>query len=272
MLRRPWPSSGPGKSRRSAIVLLAVRLDAHAVEGAVEPAGRGQDRVADRLGLHAAGRIVLQQAVLRVGLLRGRRGPIRRLERLRQHQRADQPLHRPAVFHEAGGQVVEQLGVRRQLADVAEVVDRAHQAGAEQVVPDAVDHHPGGERVVGAGDPLGQLEPAAAPPTRSARRAAPAPRGSAGARARPAWCSRRGRTPAVRCRVRSRRRRGRRAGGTGPLRRSRYSRRQRFQARRQAGAVAEQAAPEQRRRASARRRRSPGLRPRPGRPTRAASA
>ena len=43
----------------------------------------------------------------------------------------------------------------------AEVVDGRDQPLAEQVVPDAVDHHPRRERVLRAGEPFGQLEPAA---------------------------------------------------------------------------------------------------------------
>ena len=51
--------------------------------------------------------------------------------------------------------------MRRRVARHAEVIDGGDQALAEQVLPDAVDHHARGERVLRAGQPLGQLEPAA---------------------------------------------------------------------------------------------------------------
>lgn len=60
-----------------------------------------------------------------------------------------------------GSQGVEQLGVRRQLAGRAEIVDRADQSRAEEVMPHAVDVHAGRERIVRRDDPPGQLQPAA---------------------------------------------------------------------------------------------------------------
>ena len=56
-------------------------------------------------------------------------------------------LERPAVGDEPDRQPVEQLGVRGQLAELAEVVDRADEPLAEMPAPDAVDDHPRGERV-----------------------------------------------------------------------------------------------------------------------------
>ena len=50
--------------------------------------------------------------------------------------------------HELAGQPVEQLGVRRPLAEAAEVARGADDAPAEVVHPDAVDQHAGGERVL----------------------------------------------------------------------------------------------------------------------------
>jgi hypothetical protein len=55
-------------------------------------------------------------------------------------------------------QVVEQQRVGGKIASGTEVIDRAHQALAEQVHPDAVDDDAGGERVLRMGDPLGKLE------------------------------------------------------------------------------------------------------------------
>ena len=59
------------------------------------------------------------------------------------------------------GQEVEQLGVGGGLAPGSEVAGGGHQSGAEVLVPDPIDQHPGGQRVVRAGDGLGEFEPAA---------------------------------------------------------------------------------------------------------------
>ena len=48
--------------------------------------------------------------------------------------------------------------MRRRFAHLAEVLERGDDAAAEVVLPDAIDDDPGGERVVGRGDPLGQRE------------------------------------------------------------------------------------------------------------------
>ena len=129
---------------------------------AVEPAGGGQDGVADRLGLHAPGRVVVQQAVLRVGFAAAGDGRLdSRKPRVSTSERISRFTDQPSSTKRCG-QVIEQLGVRRQFADVAEIIDGADQARAEQVVPDAIDHDPRGQRIVGAGDRLGQLQPAAA--------------------------------------------------------------------------------------------------------------
>ena len=51
--------------------------------------------------------------------------------------------------------------MRRGLAGRAEVVDGADEPRAEEPVPGAVDDHPGRQRVVGVGQPVGQLATAA---------------------------------------------------------------------------------------------------------------
>ena len=73
-----------------------------------------------------------------------------------------QGLERPALLHEPGGQVVEQLRVRGRGAAGAEVAGGRDQRLAEVVHPDAVDDDPAGQRVVGGGDGPGQVEPSAA--------------------------------------------------------------------------------------------------------------
>ena len=52
--------------------------------------------------------------------------------------------------------------MRGPLAACPEVVARGHEPPAEMVLPDAIDHDPRGERILGTGDPARQLEPAAA--------------------------------------------------------------------------------------------------------------
>ena len=62
-----------------------------------------------------------------------------------------QPVQRldvPAGADELGGQPVEQLGVAGRLALHAEVLGGLHQAGAEELLPGAVDRHAGRQRVV----------------------------------------------------------------------------------------------------------------------------
>src|SRR5262245_4891773 len=53
--------------------------------------------------------------------------------------------------------------MRWELSCRAKVVGRANQARAEQPVPDSVNDDAGGQRVVTARQPLGQLAPAALP-------------------------------------------------------------------------------------------------------------
>ena len=71
-------------------------------------------------------------------------------------------LDAPAALDEGMGQPVEQLGMRRRLAVLAEVARRRDDPPAEMLLPDPVDHHPGGQRVVGARDPPRQRHAPAA--------------------------------------------------------------------------------------------------------------
>src|SRR4029453_8600033 len=56
---------------------------------------------------------------------------------------------RGSRLRKSRGQPVQQLRVRRLVPLEAEVVGGADDAAAEVVLPDAVDHHPGGEGVLG---------------------------------------------------------------------------------------------------------------------------
>ncbi len=68
---------------------------------------------------------------------------------------------RPASLDELGGEMIEQFGMRRRFAGHAEIVDAPRQPLAEQMLPQPVDHHAGGERIVGTRDPRRQFDAAA---------------------------------------------------------------------------------------------------------------
>src|SRR5262245_22821710 len=51
--------------------------------------------------------------------------------------------------------------MRRHIAGRAEIVDAADQPAAEEMMPDAIGDHTRRERVLLAGQPLGEFEPAA---------------------------------------------------------------------------------------------------------------
>ena len=74
----------------------------------------------------------------------------------RHHDQLGQLLHGPAIVHELRGQPVQQFGMRRHAAAMAEIAGRRHQALPEVILPDAVDHHARGQRIVFAGDPVRQ--------------------------------------------------------------------------------------------------------------------
>ena len=61
--------------------------------------------------------------------------------------------------HELRSQPVEQLGVRWGIALEAKVVWGANETLPEVMLPNAVDQHPGRERVFRVGDPAGELQP-----------------------------------------------------------------------------------------------------------------
>ena len=81
--------------------------------------------------------------------------------RARSHDLANHVLDRPVV-PKTRGQVVEQLGVARHLAEAAEVVGRRDEPAAEEVMPDPVRHHPGRERVLLGEHGIDQVEPSRA--------------------------------------------------------------------------------------------------------------
>jgi hypothetical protein len=64
-------------------------------------------------------------------------------------------LHAPAALHEFDREPIEQLGVRRLFAHLAEVVDRRDDPPAEMVMPGAIDDHSRGQGILLRRDPLG---------------------------------------------------------------------------------------------------------------------
>ena len=66
-------------------------------------------------------------------------------------------LDAPSLIDEEPSQPVQQFGVGRLLAHLAEVVWIGRQAPAEVVLPDAVDHDPGSEGIARVHDPLRQF-------------------------------------------------------------------------------------------------------------------
>ena len=126
-------------------------------------AARRQDRCRARSRRRAAG-CGSATDTLFVGIFRHIGGVVelrRHLVGLRRH---DQPVHlldAPAAVHELDRQPVEQLRMRRLLAHLAEVIERRHDAAAEMMMPDAIDDHARGQRIVRRRQPLRQRPPAA---------------------------------------------------------------------------------------------------------------
>ena len=74
-------------------------------------------------------------------------------------------MHRldgPAALDELRRQIIEQLRMRRRLAARTEVVGSFHQALAKVILPNAIHHHAGRERILRPREPLRQFEAAAA--------------------------------------------------------------------------------------------------------------
>src|SRR5207249_9076303 len=79
--------------------------------------------------------------------------------------REDEPmqfLDRPAVIDEPACEPVEELRMRGLLAHDSEVAGCADQSFPEVMLPDAVHDDARGERIVRAGEPPGQRQPAQA--------------------------------------------------------------------------------------------------------------
>src|SRR6476660_4341948 len=78
-----------------------------------------------------------------------------------QQNHAVQFLERPARFHEADRQIIQQLGMTGRIAPYAEITWTAHDSGSEVVQPYAIDDHTRVQRVIFRSDGMRQLQPSA---------------------------------------------------------------------------------------------------------------
>lgn len=130
--------------------------------GVVESSGHAQHAVAQGFEIEATAMGSPVQRV--VGVLGDGVGPeIGGLqESAREDDRADELLHRPALLHERARQMLQQGGVLARRGTDAEVARGLDERLTEEMHPDAVDHHAGGQRVGRARDGVGEVESAAA--------------------------------------------------------------------------------------------------------------
>src|SRR5215472_13761157 len=70
-------------------------------------------------------------------------------------------LDAPAALHKFDREPVEQLGMRGRTPRLAEIVERLDEPCPEMMLPDAVDHHPRGEWMLGASQPARKGKPPA---------------------------------------------------------------------------------------------------------------
>ena len=171
--------------QRIAVVAEDLRVDRtvelRAVHGGsdrflLELARRGKERVADLLGVETADVGAPMEAVFRIDKhaalpalrcgqdlfgIGGFAGILRRRGRLPVNRRGeDEPvkfLDAPAIGHETTRHPVEQFRMGGLFTEPAEVAAGRDKALAEVVLPDAVDHHAGAERILRVGQPPGQL-------------------------------------------------------------------------------------------------------------------
>ena len=106
----------------------------------------------------------MQQQVFRIGEFGGGvRGRAGHRVGVREHEFADELLHRPALLlHETCCEMVEQFTMRRRLAEHSEIIHGRHDAASEKMVPHAVHDDAGGERIRRVGDLAREFEPAGA--------------------------------------------------------------------------------------------------------------
>ena len=144
---------------------LAVGLDLQfvcgTVAGRVQPAGDPENGIPEGVRIHPSQGKTGQEEIVGVSLQGMPSGSRLLPVGGGSHDQAVQGLETPTAVHELAGQPVQQLGMGWPRSGASEVAGRAHQPHAEVMLPDAVHHDPGGQRMVGLGQPLGQRE---APP------------------------------------------------------------------------------------------------------------
>ena len=131
-----------------------IGLHAGASDCGRKQAARRQRQVAHHLGVHAEARPARKEPVLGIDLELVFTDPGGLPVRRRRHHQADQLFDVPAGLAEFHGQPVEQLRVRRRLALRSEIFRRLHQAGSENLLPEAIDRDARGQRIGRIDNPL----------------------------------------------------------------------------------------------------------------------
>ena len=141
---------------------FAAHRDRAAAEFGLEGAGDGEERIVELLEIEAADRGAPKVAI--VGILLGVLGVVggALLVGGAEDDEAVEFFDGPTVFNEAAREVVEEFGVAGWGGHVAEVVGGGDEAGAEVLLPDAVDEDARGHGVFGVGDSEGEREAATA--------------------------------------------------------------------------------------------------------------
>ena len=80
--------------------------------------------------------------------------------RLRHHDEPVKVFHRPSRADELGREPIEQFGMGRRHAVIAEITWRRNEAPSEMSLPDPVHHDPRRERIRRIGNPVGEGETA----------------------------------------------------------------------------------------------------------------
>ena len=144
------------------VTVLGLRTfrDIRAADRQVKISADHQQRVTNTLGVQTTPVHSRQESIVRIdGGLRVRLAA--QLIGPREHETANQLLHRQSIFHKLCREEIEQFRMGRIVACHAEVVDGAHQALSVQPIPDSIHHHSRCQRIARIGNPFGQLHPTA---------------------------------------------------------------------------------------------------------------
>ncbi len=102
-----------------------------------------------------------EQAVFRIDCGQLRLWSCREPVGTAQHHLTDKCFHGTPTCAKPLGQMLQKFWMSRGLPLDAKIVHRPHNAPTEELRPEAVHHHPVQQTVLGSGDPVGQLQPAA---------------------------------------------------------------------------------------------------------------